>query len=151
MKLDIGTGVAEDGWTSVDLHEPADLRRAMDDLYGIFDHEIEAVRSSHALEHVPGAQVPRVLAEWHRVMAPGAPLWLMVPTLDYCCRYWLDHHDAWGMQLLFGLQSGPGQEHKTGFTPGSLERVVALAGFVQVSVRRVRSHNQICLLCEARA
>lgn len=149
MKLDIGTGASTVGWTTVDLYdERADIRAPMDRL-PMKEAEVFAIRSSHALEHVPATQVARVLREWRRVLVPSGTLWVMVPTLDYVCSYWLSHRDEWGMAMLFGLQSGPGQEHKCGFTVSTLHAEVGAAGFRHVTVHREWSHNQECLVAEA--
>lgn len=149
MKLDIGTATAKEGWTSVDLFTLADICADMGDL-PLPDGSVEAIRCSHALEHVGWREVPSVLTEWRRVLQPGGTLWIMVPTLDWCCRFWATHEDdAWGMQILFGNQERPGQAHRCGFTAASLVALVEGAGFEVAAVDHVWSHAQTCLVLDA--
>lgn len=150
MRLNIGTGATDPGWVSVDLFTPAADVQA--DMAGLpyEDGSVDAIRCSHALEHVGWREVPAVLAEWRRVLRQWGVLWVMVPTLDYCARFWASHEDdAWGMQLLFGSQERDGQTHRCGFTPTSLEAALRAAGFEIVCVETIWSHGQMCLVAEA--
>lgn len=115
------------------------------------DGSVEAIRCSHALEHVGFREVPAVLAEWRRVLQRWGSLWLLVPTLDYCCKHWLDHEDDgdWSLQLLFGSQEREGQFHRCGFTLPSLHIALVQAGFEVRCVGTVWSHGQQCLVAEA--
>lgn len=132
-RIDVGCGdYPLDGFTSVDLYNPrAAIFAPMDEL-PFEDGSVAVVHSSHSLEHVSKHAVPRVLAEWHRVLRTGGELWLEVPNLDYAAQRWLQAGSSgFEMDLIFGLQTDPGQEHKTGFNPPILRDALEAAGFAR--------------------
>lgn len=149
MKLDIGSGEfpasgfgAGDGWTTVDLYRPADMKADMAEL-PVEDGSIEAIVCSHALEHVARERVPAILAEWFRVLQVGGSLMVLVPNLDYAAKRWLETpDDERPMELLFGLQRDEGDFHRTGWNATTLERDLARAGFAVTSVETIWSHGQ---------
>ena len=150
IRLDIGTAEAEPGWTAVDRYAAAAVRADMAAL-PYPDGSVVSIRSSHALEHAGFREVSAVLAEWRRVLMRWGTLWVMVPTLDYCCEHWLTHEPDgdWSMQLIFGSQDGPGQHHRSGFTAASLRAALVAAGFEVRYVAPTWSHGQRCLVAEA--
>ena len=67
MKLNIGAGTVEiEGFTPVD-------RRVGLEAYPLTyaDGSVCEIRASHILEHFSEAEVPKVLADWVRVLEPG--------------------------------------------------------------------------------
>jgi predicted SAM-dependent methyltransferase len=71
VKLDIGSGKdALKGYMGVDIDPRADVVADMGDL-PFLDNEVEAIYSSHALEHVSKFRVGPILREWARVIKPG--------------------------------------------------------------------------------
>lgn len=146
LRLDIGAGSDAQGenerraarglphrppgdWTTVDVFCSADVKAQMWAL-PFADGQVNEIWSSHALEHVELADVARTLAEWFRVLRPGGTAVIQVPNLDYAARYWLDHPgETWALQILFGLQSHPGEFHRTGWGPDTLRAALEAAGF----------------------
>lgn len=151
MRLDVGAGpYPKAGFTPVDPYvETGGLKAEMWDL-GVPDGSVEEIYSSHALEHVSKHDVPRTLAEWRRALRPGGRLTLEVPDLLWVCRNFLVHpEDNWHMDTIFGLQTHDGEYHKTGFTAEILERKVRDAGFTNITITTIWSHDQDTLRCEA--
>lgn len=152
IRLDVGSGgpsVLGLGWLGVDAHaDGAEVKAPMWALpYG--RGEVAAIYSSHALEHVPREMVPPTLAEWARVLCDGGTLTLLVPNLDYVCRYWLAHPgEPWALMMLFGSQERDGQYHMTGWNAVTLRRAVEAAGFAVTAIETVWSHQQETLRLE---
>lgn len=151
MKLDVGSGpFPKAGYRTCDMFVGADYQCPMWRI-PVEDGEVEAIWSSHALEHVGKAMVAPTLAEWFRVLRPGGLLELEVPDLRWVCRNWLEHQsDDWHMDTIFGNQEHEGEFHKTGFTPAILERRLREAGFEVGSIDIVWSHEQDTLFAIAR-
>jgi SAM-dependent methyltransferase len=66
------------------------------------DGTVDAVYSSHMLEHVTRDQAEFVLRECHRVLRPGGTLRVVVPDLRLLARKYLD-----GDRAFFGDHDGP--------------------------------------------
>lgn len=113
---------------------------------------VDAVWSSHNIEHVFAHEVPRVFGEFLRVLRPGGFLLVTTPDLQRAAE-----RIASGRleDPLYEAEAGPitpldmvyghGQEisrgfhfmaHRTGYTTGTLERKLRDAGFADVRVRR---------------
>ncbi len=72
------------GFTNVDLADFPHIhhKRNVDDL-GLFQEgSFDVVYASHVLEYFPLRDVPRVLAQWRRVLAPAGRLYVAVPDFD---------------------------------------------------------------------
>ncbi len=151
IRLELGAGSAEAGWTSVDRYDPRATVRADFSRLPYPDGSVDHIRCSHGLEHVGWREVPGVLAEWRRVLCRWGTLWLMVPDLDYACRHWLDHEadGEWSLMLLFGSQEHEGQYHRCGFDRRTLHAALVSAGFEVRHVAPAHSHGQGCLVAEA--
>lgn len=151
--LDVGAGDYPLGppWVTVDAYNPAAQVKA--DMWNLPypDHSVAAIHSSHSLEHVSKFEVPVTLAEWRRVLAHGGELHLEVPDLDYVCRHWLEVGGGEGFELdmIFGLETDPGQFHQTGWNAKTLAATLHRAGFVNVRIDPTWSHDQSCLQATA--
>lgn len=134
LMLDIGAGgySSDDKFTSVDLYTECDIYAPMWDI-PLPDNSVEAIFSSNALEHVEKSKVVPTLREWHRLLKPEGKLQLIVPDLEWACRWWLGHQQTdWSMDIIFGHQAHEGEFHKTGFT-----RSILLDYFVEVGGYRL--------------
>lgn len=142
MKLHIGGQVRTEGWTVVDIQPgPAvDVVANCMDLSAVADGAAQELYASHVLEHLGFDEVPRALAEWHRVLAPGGHLMVSVPDLAKLGPV-LAHPKLTSevrqqvIAMIYGGQTDPHDFHKWGFTAESLGRYLKTAGFVEI--RRV--------------
>jgi len=160
-----------DGWTNIDKYHD-DPRVVRSDMFQLpFESEsIDAIYSSHALEHLPFRRARAALVEWSRVLKPEARLYLAVPDLEEICRLLLAPDSAvssdlkwgWFVYTLFGWQQSasdrsnsaetepdPGQFHHCGFTERSLRRFLTEAGFEIHELYRYDGWDTPSLWCEA--
>ncbi|MDP6775759.1 MAG: methyltransferase domain-containing protein, partial [Candidatus Latescibacteria bacterium] len=154
VRLNLGCGEdRREGYINVDAFvATADLKMDIFDLeFG--DESVDEILSSHMLEHLSKHEVPRALSEWCRVLRPGGCLKLNLPDLEWAAQQWLatPEKDRWGWPLdtIFGLQTHPGEYHRTGFTVARIEQLLAHAGFTGIRASWIWSHGQRCLWAEA--
>ncbi len=105
--LNIGCGtVLDPRWENIDLVACAPGVRAHDILSGLpyRDATIDAVYSSHVLEHLTPAQAEALLREARRVLRPGGVIRIAVPDLEGIARAYLREVDA--------LRAGKGNPHR---------------------------------------
>lgn len=91
MKIDVGGGlVTPDDWVNLDpVHGEKDWKRYAQDIpWPVEDNEVEYIRASHVLEHIPAGQ-PRldVFNEAHRVLQPGGKFEVIVPLHPFWQAY----------------------------------------------------------------
>jgi len=143
-------GFAGADWTEVRLDiDPScnpDIVGTLLDMKDVADGSMDAVFSSHNIEHVYPHEVPTVLAEFRRVLAPDGFAVITCPDLKSVARLIADdkltepaYHTAAGvpiapLDILYGwgraIASGNVyMAHHGGFTLKSLMQAVARAGF----------------------
>lgn len=85
MLLNLGSGVhpAPAPWCNVDCvpQERVDVLADVAQL-PFADRAATRILACHLLEHIPIAELPRVLGEWHRVLRPGGVLCVVGPDID---------------------------------------------------------------------
>lgn len=147
MKIDLAGGKEpREGYVNVDRFS-VDKSIVADCLQLPFpDNSIEAVNTSHYLEHIPKRSVVPQLIEAFRVLIPGGKLDIEVPSLEWCCKNWLQNQNAgWNLDTIFGNQDDAGQFHMTGFNRRIMTDYLREAGFDSITIREVWSHEQTCL------
>lgn len=153
LKLDIGGAggpYAPDEYTTVDLYGEPDVCADLADL-PFAESTVDAIWCSHTLEHCQITKVPAVLAEFLRVLKPGARAIIRVPNFDYVAKYWLTGEDrAWAEAMVFGQQFHEGEFHKSAFTAAILKADIEAAGFECLRVEMRWTHNQETLQAVAR-
>lgn len=145
MKLDIGSGGASalEGYLGVDPYAPGAEIVANMWALPVKDNSVEAIYSSHSLEHISKHQVPGTLNEWKRVLMPGGELQLLVPDLDWCIRHFLSNPTTgWELDIIFGHQAHDGEYHKTGFNKAIIMKYLIDARFNVISCEFIRTHGQ---------
>jgi len=153
----IGTVFPAVGWRELrlDINPQADpdIVASMTDMPGVPDGSIDAVWSSHNLEHLDPHEVPLALREFLRVLRPGGCLLLAVPDLQAVTRliaedrideplYQSGAGPIFPLDVVYGF--GPAlaagdrfMAHRTGFTPRTLEKALRDAGFGPVIIWRL--------------
>lgn len=143
----------------IDPNVKPDIVGDMLDLNMIEDSSMDAVWSSHNLEHLFSYQVPQALSEFLRVLKPGGFLITTMPDLQAVCAYVAKGHleepitDVEGVSIVastgkpispldiiygLGVSLAKGKHymaHKSGFTPKSLKTRLESAGFSNIDVQ----------------
>ena len=151
IRLDLGGGDApgSTGWLNIDVTDGADiywdLRRGIP--FG--DGRVEAVYSSHLLEHMPFAEGQALLAEAYRVLAPGGTISICVPNAALYLRAYANDQQlpseyfTWSPALngttridMVNYVAYMGGAHAYMFDTENLIRRLELVGFTQVRERQ---------------
>jgi SAM-dependent methyltransferase len=148
----------------IDPRVRPDIVADIADMRGVPSESVDALWSSHNVEHVFAHQVPSVFAEFFRVLRPGGDALITTPDLQRAAERIatgrledaLYDSDA-GLITPLDMVYGHGREisrgweqmaHRTGYTAQTLRRRLSDAGFVDVQVRRERA--DLALWAEAR-
>jgi ubiquinone/menaquinone biosynthesis C-methylase UbiE len=123
----------------------------MTDMSPVADNAIDAVWSSHNLEHLQRHEVPLALREFIRVLKPYGLLLLTLPDLQQVARLVVEDEledQAYSypsgpitpLDMIYGhtaslARGNPYMAHRTGFTARTLLKVLIEAGFVEINVR----------------
>lgn len=148
-------GFQDGNWGEVRFDiDPAvrpDVVGTITDMAGVADDSVDAIYSSHNIEHVYAYEVQGVLAEFRRVLKPGGFAVITCPDIEAVAR-----HIAEGRlgEPLYQSPSGPitpldilyghgdslargfhYMAHKTGFSGKTLSEQAQQAGFPAIGVR----------------
>jgi SAM-dependent methyltransferase len=144
------------GWREIRLDIDPDVQpdfvASITDMNVIADGAVDAVYSSHNIEHLYPHDVPLALKEMHRVLKPNGFTFLKLPDLQEVAR-----HVAGGrledplymsgmgpiapLDIMFGHRASLAagnlfMAHRTGFTSGTLGAALIRAGFAAAMVQR---------------
>lgn len=146
LKLDIGAGnKVLEGWTSLGLEEHHQIRADLRDLSAVATGSVDEAQAIHVLEHLNRWEAPTALAEWFRVLKPGAMIGIELPELLRCCRAILKGAPRQeGIQGLFGEWELRDEMmlHKHGWTEAELADELDKAGFTSIRFVRPRFHGK---------
>jgi predicted SAM-dependent methyltransferase len=139
MRLHIGGGGGGrvPGWKILDIQAgPAvDFVGDCSDLGQFGDESIEEIYASHVLEHLGYLEeLPRALAEFHRVLRKGGNAKISVPDFDTLCRLFVEpglglEDRIMVMRMAFGGQVDPFDFHYVGLSEDILGSLLKDAGF----------------------
>lgn len=138
-------------WTEVrldiDPNAEPDIVASITDMPMIREQSVDAVFSSHNLEHLEAFEVPLALAEFHRVLRPGGVLLVTLPDLEGVAKLIVEgkleetvYQSPAGpvapLDILYGFRpfqvaGGNSMAHRMGFTMKSLGARLCEAGFVE--------------------
>jgi SAM-dependent methyltransferase len=142
------------GWQEVRLDiDPAvnpDIVASITDLQGVADASMDALWSSHNLEHVHAFEVPQALAAFRRVLKADGFALITLPDMRAVARHIADDlleeplyvspaGPISALDIIFGHQASIAQgnefmAHRTGFTARTLGQALVSAGFAEVRV-----------------
>jgi len=141
-RLNLGCGnKAEPGHINVDIVKTSvtDELFEFDDI-PYLDETISVISSEHALEHVGYERIDRTLKEWWRVLRPGGQLYLKIPDLAECCRFYLssttEKERVWFKNTIYGIQKSQAGEpdeaqyHLWGFSKKEICDKLEETGFI---------------------
>lgn len=148
----------------VDPEARPDILASMVSMPSVGDGSVDAVWSSHSLEHLYPHEVPVAMAEFRRVLRPGGLFLATLPDLQGVAElvaadrledpaYLSSAGPVAPIDMLYGfrpaLSAGQlGMAHRTGFTARTLAGALSGAGFTAVKVVR---DGRLALWAEARA
>ena len=134
----------------IDPQVKPDIVSSITDLNAIETASMDAIWSSHNLEHLNSYEVPIALAEFKRVLKLNGFVLLSVPNLRAVAQRIVNdqlstilYESAVGpitaLDIVFGHQASQAggnyfMAHRTGFTPSSLGQSLLDAGFDEVRV-----------------
>jgi predicted SAM-dependent methyltransferase len=148
-------------WREIRLDlDPAvqpDIVCSVTDMGPVATASVDAVWSSHNLEHLQRHEVPLALAEFIRVLKPQSLLLLTLPDLRQVAQLVVEDRlegEAYtspsgpitALDMIFGhtlslARGNPFMAHRTGFTARTLHKVLAEAGFADITVRQGNSFD----------
>lgn len=137
----------------IDPNVNPDYCCSMLDMWTVPADRFEMLHASHCLEHVYSHEVIPALSQFLRVLKPGGVAVISVPDLVQVAKFIVEKDfldvayvtaDGNGIEvrpidMLYGWTGGVangnlGMQHRTGFSPYSLELVCKAAGFEKVEV-----------------
>jgi SAM-dependent methyltransferase len=129
----------------IDPRVAPDIVASITDLSGIQDNTMDALYSSHNLEHLYAHEVPVCLKEFLRVLKPEGFALIAVPNLKRMAEsilkdemdtplYTSEAGPIYPIDMLYGFtpaiaRGNTHMAHRTGFTPKSLGSKVLSSGF----------------------
>tara|TARA_Y100001934_G_scaffold110128_1_gene134898 strand:+ start:7234 stop:7911 length:678 start_codon:yes stop_codon:yes gene_type:complete len=81
VKLEIGAGAkkGQNGWTTLDQNNLCDIQWDLNNPLPFPDNSVDAIYSSHVLEHFPLPTMKELIGECVRVLKPGGEFIVAVP------------------------------------------------------------------------
>lgn len=149
-------GFREAGWDEVRLDiDPAvrpDIVGSMTDMSGVADASVDALFSSHNIEHLYPHEVPVALREFRRVLKPSGFVVITCPDLQSICAevaadrltetaYQSPAGPITPLDMLYGHRPALARgnlfmAHRGGFTQSVLINTLRAAGFPVVAAKR---------------
>jgi SAM-dependent methyltransferase len=150
----------------IDPQVEPDIVGTMTDMAAVADASVDALFSSHNIEHLYPFEVPVALAEFLRVLAPDGFAIISCPDLRSVAAFVVDDklgdpiYDSTSgpispLDILYGHQAELAignlfMAHRTGFTSRTLEQALRTAGFARVVLLQRPRHLDLWALATKR-
>lgn len=135
LKLHLGCGtVYKKGYINIDQYNDSvcDLKTDCKKL-PFEDKTVDLIEAHHLIEHYAYTEHKEVLTEWWRILKPGGMLVIECPNIDVCMQFFLSNYGGqrWNFwrATIYGLQSHPGQFHKSGLNHEYMNALLSVCGF----------------------
>ncbi|HZW13187.1 MAG TPA: methyltransferase domain-containing protein [Noviherbaspirillum sp.] len=149
-------GFNTDAWTElrldIDERVNPDIVGTMTDISSVADASVDAIFSSHNIEHLYPHEVPLALAEFWRVLKPEGFVVITCPDLQEVCRlvaedkltdpaYTSPAGPITPLDIVYGHRPAMAKgnlfmAHRCGFTQKVLGGTLHSAGFAKVAIKR---------------
>lgn len=159
-------GFQDGGWRElrfdIDPAYSVDFVGTMLDMNLVADDSVDALYSSHNIEHVDAHQVDIVLREFRRVIKPDGFVVVTCPDLEAVAKhvaegrledplYTSPSGPISALDILYGhgaaiARGAVYMAHRTGFTAKTLAAHAQAAGFVALGVRRRPKHHDLWMI-----
>jgi hypothetical protein len=113
-----------------------------DSIYPLYAEGLSEIRASHCLEHFSGAEIPLVIADWVRALAPGGTLKIAVPDFRILAEQFVAGTELPYQSFIMGGQTDALDYHKALFDESTLANLMRDNGLV--SIRRWKSEIEDC-------
>jgi predicted SAM-dependent methyltransferase len=137
----------------IDPEVEPDIVTSITDMKMIEAASVDAIWSSHSLEHIYSHEVPLALGEFHRVIKEDGVLIILVPDLQRVAEIVMQGNledtafvskSGWPIapiDIIYGYRRALNHgnlyyAHHTGFTAKTLNKALVQAGFAEILVRR---------------
>jgi len=104
--------------------------RPYEKTFDLSDGSVDEIRASHVLEHFPISDIPKVIAEWVRVLRPGGTIKIAVP--DFAKAIELSEIDHKWDRYIMGGQTDENDFHHAIFTEQKLMKLMEDAGLTHL-------------------
>ena len=136
----------------IDPNVKPDLIGSMTDMSAVLNELVDAVFSSHNLEHLYAHEVPLALAEFYRVLKPGGFVLITLPDIQAVAEHVAQGNleeplyispagPVTALDILYGLQTAIANgnhfmAHRTAFTAETLHQKLEQTGFRKLEVHK---------------
>ena len=115
LSVNVGSGgKGLPGWVNIELRRQPDTTLCLDIRHPLplADASVGRMLAEHVVEHIDFRQdIPRVLADWHRVLHPGGVLRIIVPDIKRMVEAYVAGDEARWLELGWNLRSMPSDIH----------------------------------------
>jgi predicted SAM-dependent methyltransferase len=139
LKLHLGCGtVYKEGYINVDYYDDSvrDLKADSKSL-PFENNTVDLIEAHHLIEHYAYPEHKEVLNEWWRVLKPGGKLIMECPNIDVCMQLFLSNYGgqrwSYWRATIYGLQTHPGQFHKSGINPEYMHALLTICEFQNIN------------------
>ena len=135
VQLNIGSGNQKlENYINIDLYNKKADIMASSKFLPFEDNTVDAIYTSHTIEHISPNDFHSSLIEWHRVLKSDGKISILTPNFEVYLKEWLngseDYKQGWGITNVLGIQDrGPGYLNRNGFSVQGLKFILENAGF----------------------
>jgi len=112
---------------------------------------VDYILSNNVLEHLPMADVPIALYEMRRVLKTGGRAVIIVPDFSWLAHMWLEMEQQrfhaiahrWLAEEIYGNQFHEGEYHRAPMSPGYLNYVLQMCGFLNYTLTKYSANAEI--------